>query len=436
MSRTLTAARRLFRLDRHDVRSSLPASIQAIMQNGLLNRAFEDALTPQFLFPAIATPRPWGGGLGDTTTFTRPGLLTPVTTALTVGNDPTPSTYTIEQYSATMNQYGNAVDTNLLQSAMTLASKFIEDNQLLAVNAGQSLNRIARNKIYAAYGGARTWCTSVVTSTTIAVADTTGFSVNLVNGVPTAVSAGNPLAITVNGVANTVVSVNSSTSLTLGTSVTTAVGQTVVATNAPVTYRNGAATSRYGIGSTDYATMALFRSAVARLRAMAVPTIDGNYVAHIDSTTEAELFADADFKQAYQGRGDSEVFGSMSIGTFLGIDWVRNIEAPTTSDGGSGSNLVVHRPIVMGADAVLSCPFNEMGNLLNNVNVNEGDGSHIDLIGPASGVQVAHIVRPPLDRLQQVVGSAWSWVGDFAVPTDVATGDAALYKRAVVIEHV
>jgi hypothetical protein len=48
---------------------------------------------------------------------------------------------------------------------------------------------------------------------------------------------------------------------------------------------------------------------------------------------------------------------------------------------------------------------------------------------------VARIIREPLDRLQQVVGSAWSFVGDFAVPSDSVTGDASLYKRAVVIEH-
>lgn len=428
----LSAARRMFRLDRHDVRSSLPATIQAILQNGLLYRAFEDALSPDFLYAATASSRPWGGSVGDTSTFTKPGLLTPVTTPLVVGNDPAAATYSIEQYSATMNQYGNSMDTNLLQSSMALASKFIEDNTLLAVNAGQSLNRVARNKLYAAYGGGRTWATSVVTSTTIAVNDTTGFGTVLVNGVPTAVSVTNPLPITVNGVANTVVSVNSATSLTLGTSITTAVGQTVLANNAPVSVRNGAATSRYGIATTDLATAALFRTAVARLRSMAVPTVNGNYVAHIDATTEAELFADADFKQAYQGRGDSEVFQEMSIGTFLGIDWVRNIEAPTTTDGGSTQNLTIHRPIVFGGGALIAAPFENMGTLL--ADVNTGAGS-IELIGPSAGVQVAHIVRPPLDKLQQVVSSSWSWVGDFAVPSDSGTGDAALYKRGVVIEH-
>ena len=180
-------------------------------------------------------------------------------------------------------------------------------------------------------------------------------------------------------------------------------------------------------------TAALVRSAVQRLRTMNVPTIGGNYVGHIDPTTEAELFADADFKQAYQGRGDSTVFGDMSLGTFLGVDWVRNNEAPTTADGGSSGNLTVHRPIFMGADALMAGPFEGIADLLADTGVETVP--MISMIGPANGVEVAMIIRPPQDRLQQIISASWSWVGDFAVPSDITTGDAARYKRAVVIEH-
>jgi hypothetical protein len=123
----------------------------------------------------------------------------------------------------------------------------------------------------------------------------------------------------------------------------------------------------------------------------------------------------------------------MSLGTFEGLDWVRNNDAPTTADGGSSASLTVHQPIVMGADALVSGPFDGMAELLNGTGVD--DVPNISYIGPAEGVQVALIVRPPQDRLQQVIGSAWSWVGDFAVPSDSTTGDAAMFKRAVVVEH-
>lgn len=427
-----------FDLGRHDVRSTLPAAIRAIMQNGLLWKAFEDALVPEFLYPAIADNRPWAGGLGDTTTFTRAGLLTPQTTPLN-GADPSASTYSIEQYSATMNQYGNAIDTSMIQSSMALASKFLEDVQKMGINAGQSVNQIARNKLYAAYAGGRTYATASGSSvTTVAVADTSGFSTVLVNGVPTAVSASNPLTVTVSGVANTVTAASTTSgagNLTLGTAATFATNDAVISANAPVSYRPNARATNQALQAGDIASMSLFRSAVARLRTMNVDTVDGNYVAHIDPTTEAQLFADADFKQAYQGRGDSAVFGNMSLGTFAGIDWVRNNEAPLVTVGANS----VHRPLVVGAGALISAPFENMENMLAETGVQ--DVPNIKLIGPASGVQVAAIVRPPQDRLQQIVSSAWSYIGDFCVPSDLTTGgqpgnDAALYKRAVLIEHL
>jgi hypothetical protein len=419
-----------FDLGRHDVRSTLPAQIRAIMQNGLLVRAFEDALFPALLYAAIGDNRPWSGNLGDTATFTRDGLLAPVPTAIT-GSDPTPATYSIEQWSLTMDQYGNAVDTNMLQSAMTLQSKFVRDIRKLGLNAGQTINQIARNRLYKAYSGGRTYITAAATSANQVVQSTDGFETVLVNGVPTAVSATNPLAVTVNGVANTVIGVNTGTkTLTLGSSITTTIGQAVISAVAPVTIRPTGRTTANDVVAGDLVTMAQFRAAVARLRAMNVPTIDGNYVAHIDATTEQELFSDADFKQAYQGRGDSRVFAELSIGTFLGIDWVRNIEAPTLTNVGG---VTVRRPIVCGAEALINGPFEGMADLLAGTGVE--DVPSIEMANVADAIEVALIVRPPQDRLQQVLGSAWSWTGDFACPTDSTTGDASLYKRAVVVEH-
>jgi hypothetical protein len=124
----------------------------------------------------------------------------------------------------------------------------------------------------------------------------------------------------------------------------------------------------------------------------------------------------------------------MSLGTFLGVDWVRNNETPTTADGGTGANLTVHRPIFMGADSLMAGPFEGISDLLADTGVEEVP--MISMIGPANGVEVAMIIRPPQDRLQQIIGATWSWVGDFATPSDITTGDASRYKRAVVVEHV
>ncbi|WP_214322081.1 hypothetical protein [Nonomuraea sediminis] len=429
----IKTARWAFQLDRHDVRSTVPAPIRAMLQNGLLDRAFQEALRPEFLFPAIADSSPWMGGLGDTKTFTRKGLLAPVTTPIT-GSDPSVATYSIEQWSVTMDQYANSVDTNMLISAHALASKYVADVQTLGINAGQSLNQIARNKLYAAYAGGRTWCTTAGGSdTSIIVQSVAGFTHVMVNGVPTPVSASSPLNVTVEGVANTVTGVNTGTNtLTLGTARADVVGDYLIASNAPTTIRPTGDTA-YDLTTSNVATFAHFRAAVTRLRKMNVPTVNGYYVAHIDPDTEAQLFTDSDFKQALQGRVDSPIYRDLSIGRFGGIDWVRNNETATLL-GGTGGNVTVHRPIVLGAGALIASPFSETGTLLSGTGVE--DVPDISMINAAPGVDVALIVRPPQDRLQQNLATSWSWVGDYGVPSDsLANSDPALFKRGVVIEH-
>ena len=430
---TPTAAKPWFDLGRHDVRSNVPAAIRAMMQNGILDRVFMEALRPEFIFPAIADAEPWQGGLGDSKTFTRKGLLAPATTAIT-GSDTSAATYGIEQWSVTMDQYGQAIDTNMLSSAMALASKFLADVQTLGINAGQSLNQIARNKLYGAYAGGRTWCTTAGSSdTSIIVNSVAGFTHVLVNGVPTAVSASTPLTVTIEGVANTVTGVNTGTNtLTLGTARADTAGDYLVAANAPTTIRPTGDTA-YDLSGANTATFAMFRSAVTRLRKMNVPTVNGYYVAHIDPDTESQLFSDSDFKQALQGRVDSPIYRDLSIGRFGGIDWVRNNECPTIA-GGSAGTVTVHRPIVLGAGALVAAPFEGMGDLLRGTGVD--DVPDISMVNVAPGVDVARIVRPPQDRLQQVLSTSWSWVGDYGVPSDsLANSDAALFKRAVVLEH-
>ena len=425
---------------RHDIRSALPPALQPMLQNGFLEHSFKTALFPSLLYAAAADAEPWLDNLGATRTSTRKGLL-PVVTTPTTGSDASLATYPLEQWSVKMDQYSQAVATDMLSNLVALASKYAADIQTLGLNAGQSINALARNKLYTAYKGGRTWVTTTnTTSTTIAVHDVEGFLYKNVNGVPTAVSAGNPLTVTVGGVANTVTgaSVTSGAgNLTVGTTTAVTVGDAIVAANAPVSIRPTGNTA-FNLTSGSIATASLFRSAVARLRKMNVPTVNGNYIAHIDPDTEAQLFADADFKQAYQGRGDSAVFQNMSIGTFLGIDWVRNTEAPVITDGGTAASgaagtLTVHRPIVLGAGALIAAPLQGQGQLLTETGVSTVP--NIAMVNVANGIDVVLIVRPPQDNLQQAIVSTWSWTGDFGVPSDANTGDAATFKRAILVEH-
>jgi hypothetical protein len=93
----------------------------------------------------------------------------------------------------------------------------------------------------------------------------------------------------------------------------------------------------------------------------------------------------------------------------------------------------VFRPIVVGAGALIAAPFEGIGSLLAGTGVE--DVPSIRMIPAAPSTEVALIVRPPSDRLQQVISTSWAWTGDFGVPSDSGTGDAALFKRAVVVDH-
>jgi len=425
----------------HDIQSALPAALRATVQRGFLERLFKESMRPAFLYGAVADVEPFMGGVGDQKTMTRAGLLTPQSTPVTPGSDAGTGTYAIEQWSVTLDKYGLGVDTDMLASVVQLASKFTTDISRLGINAGQSINQVARNKLYRAYSGGRTFASSGTTSsTTLPVNDTSGFGFVSVNGVLTAVSGSNPLTVTVNGVANTVTGVSTSSgagNLTLGTAISATAGWTVVAANAPTSLRAGSASSIFGLTGSDVVTFAMFRSAVARLRKMNVPTVNGNYVAHIDADTETQLFADSEFKQLYQGRADSQTYRELSLGVLGGIDFVRNTEAPTVL-GGSAGTLTVHRPIVMGANALVATPLEGIADLLRGSEVEAVP--NISMVNAAPGVDVALIVRPPQDRFQQIVSSAWQWVGDYAVPTDLNAAvqggsDPALYKRAIVLEH-
>ncbi|WP_405925416.1 hypothetical protein [Streptomyces sp. NBC_00035] len=435
-----TTKRSWFRLDRHDVRSQLPAAIRAIMQNGLLDGLFRESLMPQLLFAQIADVEPWQGAKGDRKIMTRNGLMTPDPVP-TTGSDAGTGTYSIEQWEVVMDQYGKSIDTDLLQSKMTQASKYLNDASRLAIQAGQTLNRLARNKLYKGYAGGRTYCrTAGTTDTSITVASTDGFTHVLVDGVPTPVSASTPLNITIEGVANTVTGVNTTTGvLTLGTTRVDVLGDMVLSSQAPYTVRAGTAKdSAFELAAGDLIKFSHFRAAVARMRRMSVPSAEGsNYIAHIDSVTEGQLFEDSEFKALYQGRADSETYRDLALGVFGGIVWVRNEEVPyltTATTGYEDLVTTVHRPVVLGDGALIAAPFEGISDLLAETGV--GDVPEIATINVAPGVDVTRIVRPPQDRYQQTVSTTWSWVGDYGVPSDSLTGgDPAMFKRGVVLEH-
>ncbi len=479
-------------------RESLPASLQAILQNGLLDHVFEDALVASFLYDTLADVRPWPGGLGSTSIMTRGGLLTPNTVPIT-GNDAAVSGYGFEQYQLQMNQYGGSIDTNMATSAMALASKFLEDNTKLGIMAAQSLDLVAQASLYGAYSGGNTYTTGAQSTSYTPVADLTGFGQTLVAdsttntnaaegnqgvAVPSLVqvSASNP-GYFLNGVqgiwsytgwqqlgaagtqgtaTNPAGAGNLSGcvavsgvlgAMAAGQSIVTCLpactgvygGNNVVATTysplAPYIVRPNAKTSQWGLQSTDVATLATFRNAVTRLKSQHVPQLKGAYTAHVTPQTVAELFLDTEFQSAYRGGAatTSPVYPDNVVGsniggdaTFLGrlagIDWIENTVTPVVYNPAAGFQGAIYRNIVVGADALIKGPFQDQAGLL--ASMTSGSTVEIKELGG-----VVRILRAPLDRLGQVLSSTWSWIGGYTTGSDILTGDNAVYKRAVIVEH-
>ena len=314
----------------------------------------------------------------------------------------------------------------------------------------QSLDRLARNALFTGYfgGNTRVRVTLTAANATVSVDDIRGFQFAPINGIMTAVSPSNTLAVTIGddiytlqGVAADTINVSTAPNGISGTlnftgsvSVSDATaGNTVQAANASAIVRPNGRGNTSLLQGTDLLTMSNVLDAVATLRSNNVPTIDGAYNCYVDPVSGRQLFADPDFKILFQGaRDSSEVFRKAMVNDFLGVRFIPTTEAflqphPTLP------GLRIRRPIVCGKGALVEGDF---------------EGIAADDIMPADCLiqlidGVAMVTREPLDRLQQIIAQSWYWIGGFTVPTDVTTNATIIptatnsaYKRAVIIEHI
>jgi hypothetical protein len=431
---------------------NFPSALQPLIQQAFLEREFQKYLTSVLGYRQAAKSEPIRTNIGETITKTRPGLKAPTTTPMTPSantnfdNGMTPSTWTVEQYTMTLRQYGDTIDLNTVTQKVGIVDQFLHNAKVNGTQAGQSLDRLARNKLFAGYMGMNTRVRTTLGSpaATISVDDITGFSTVLVNGQPTPVSGTNPLAVLVGAdvyslTGTTADGSNVSTAfngvsgtLTFSGNVTVADGtalNAVVATNAAQILRPNGRSTTAAIVGTDLFTMGIVLDAVALLRRNAVPAINGYYNVHLDPVNGRQLFADPDFKQLFQGQSAAKEFSMGRVIELLDCRFIPTTEAPVQAHP-SIANLNVRRPIVVGDGALIEGGFDGMGfeNVPSDAEVSMHDG-------------VVQVTRPPLDRLQQIIAQSWYWIGDFCAPTDftvnsaiVPTANAAYYKRGVVIE--
>lgn len=447
---------------------NFPNQLQGMLQEGFLDRELEEGLDSNLAYRREAVQETINARIGATLTLTRKGRKTPIESPLdpttinqNLDNGMTASTFAIEQYSFVMKEYGDTVDTNLMQELAGIADQLIANSRNNGVQAAQSMERIARNALFNAYmsGNTRILASPAPTTTQCHVDDIRGFLTVLVNGNVQGVSAANPLLVTeyntsgnlgedsqvlqVTGAAADATNISSvplgiSGTLFYNTAGTTPqAGDAIIANNAPKIFRPmGKLATSLLVGS-DVFTMGIVEDAVAYLRDNAVPPMpDGTYHCILDNTSMRQLWADQDFKVLFAGRNDTSEYRDGDIVRLLGVTYIPTTEAILQQKNTTaGINVRVRRPIVAGAESILQGNFEGLDIWLNRTGVNA--------IGEIMLVNnVAQIARPPLDRLQQNVALTWTWIGDFAVPTDVTattdiipTASNALYKRAVVIEH-
>ena len=436
--------------------SNFPAILQPILQQGFLEREFQQAMQSRLGYRACADRQDFAVGIGETLTKTRAGLkpsvVVPVAASsnTNLDNGLVPQGWGVEQYTLTLNHYAATTDLNMVTSRVGIAGQFLQNAAINGEQAARSLDELARNALFAPYFGGNTRVRVALSSAgpAVTVDDVRGFQTLILNGVQTGVGIVNALTVTIGAsvysvVAAAVDAVNLSTApggisgvLTLVGNCSVAdgaLGSAVQAANASVIVRPGGRDATSALQAGDTLTISSLLDAVAKLRMNAVPEIDGAYNCYLDPVSARQLFADNDFRQLFQGATSSnQVFRQGMVNDFLGLRFVPTTEAYVQAHP-TLAGAVVRRPIIVGQGALI-----------------EGDfaGMAAKDVAPADSIVsvvdgIAMVTREPIDRLQQIIAQSWYWIGGFCAPSDtmtnpsvVPTATNAAFKRAVMVEHV
>ena len=467
--------------------------IRAVVQTGTLERQFRDALFPRLLFRGEAEQSLFPGNIGDSLSFTGVGLIPPSLAPLVPGVDPIPATWQAERWTAQTQLYGNAINTHMPSSIVAIANLFLRNAQQLGLSAGQTLNRLVRNVLYnAAESGNCTASGAQTGVSTLLVNRLNGLTrarrPDLSTGSPVAfdpVSSSNPLTVSITTTTGVVTrqitsfipttsgdEVGPGTITFTGGTVTVADRAPVLASDCSAVVRVGGGSSTDAIGSNDLLRLSDIRNILAQFRLNNVPEMpDGRFHAHLDPTSETQLFSDPEWQRLMTSLPDYYAYRRFAIGEVLGTVCFRNNECPlpqtvSNTAAGASSGFLAANTVVSGV-AYGADPFaGELYStgLTSGVPVHRvlfaGQGAcneyYQDLnplitaagitgkVGEPritnNGIEVATdkitlILRAPLNVMQDMVSAAWKFGGTWVVRTDVCTGGAARYKRVGIIQH-
>lgn len=449
--------------------NNLPASLQVAIQTGYLERAFQDSLRAKLGFRALAERESFAAGIGETITKTRPSLLPAITTPLPpaansdITSGLTPQNYGVEQYTLGVNQYAGNLMLNTATARVAIASVFLKNAANLGEQSSRSVDTLAQQALFNAYMGGNTRVRVQLGSAnaTISVDDVRGFQNTwTTNGQVVAVSASNPVNVSVGAdvyslTAVAVDSTNVSTTpggisgtLTFASTVTTADGvlnAAVVSAVAPVIMRPSLSSSGVMAATTaaissandinsGKLTMAMILQAKATMSANGVaPSVNGLYPLYADPLHLTGLYADPAFQMFFRGKPDTAEYKRGVVAELLGVHIEETNLNPVQTLAGVGT---VRRAILGGDGALVEGVFTREGY----AGVAEADPQDeaIEIVD-----DIAHITREPIDALKQVVTQSWSYIGGFAVPSDlntnpttIPTANNSALKRAIILESL
>src|SRR3981189_2807004 len=169
---------------------NFPAVLQPIIEQGFLQREFQNALKSRIGYRACADREQISVGIGETLTKTRAGLKPAVTIPLSpstntnLDNGLTPGNWGVEQFTITINHYAATADLNMVTSRVGIASMFLQNAYSNGEQAARSLDELARNALFSSYFGGNTRVRITLGSpgTSVAVDDIRGFQNAFVNG--------------------------------------------------------------------------------------------------------------------------------------------------------------------------------------------------------------------------------------------------------------
>lgn len=453
-----------------------------IVQQGMLERAFHDALFPQLLYRSEYVDQDFGGNLGDSRIFSAPGLIKPKTRPLQPTVDPLPSTFGYEQWETQLQQYGDTIDTYMPSNYAAIASLLLRNAQQLGMSAGQAMNLLARDTAFNAAMAGTTVADGQFTGLTgnanhIRVVRLNGFTTARNSGLAGgsqarygAVSSNNPLAIkfvnsTGDKVAAKVVAFTPDNAgdvygpgvLTLdGISGTHTLSDrgAVLSNDRTDSVQVGGGNSIDSLTPNSIVNPSDIRAIVAKMRTMKVPTMaDGTFHCHIDPIGEAQVFSNPEVQRMLTALPDYYMYQEFAIGKYLGTSFIRNSVSPTPETveggdtasysmdeqfggevytGGTPDGTPVHRALFFGGGGLVEY-YTDLGALITEAGIT-GKVGKFQITNNGITVltdRVQLLVRAPLNRMQDQIATTWKFIGSHVARTDGAAGLPPRYKRVM-----